>query len=244
MGIGLMAYSAGARFICRWGAMLGTMMSANVFFHIMTNQAKMMAALKEGKPHDLNLGKQAKIRSLHNHYITFPVIFLMLSAHFPSTYGSANNIPIIAVVIVALVIIKHLMNCYHGMRWWKELIALTFAAGAAVVYLLIHAGAAVRVTDDPAAEAGREVFESMGCVACHLPEPGTIAPSLHGLVGREREFADGSKLVADAAYIRESITDSAARVVKGYAPAMPAYAGLLSDEQVEQLVAYVESLGK
>ncbi|MCZ6674163.1 MAG: urate hydroxylase PuuD, partial [Verrucomicrobia bacterium] len=52
------------------GAMLGTWMSANVRFHIMPNQDKMMASLLEGKPHDLKVGKQAKIRSWHNHYIT------------------------------------------------------------------------------------------------------------------------------------------------------------------------------
>ncbi len=220
------------------GAMLGTMMSANVLFHIMTNQAKMMAALLEGKPHDLNLGKQAKIRSNHNHYITFPVIFLMLSAHFPSTYGSAHNIAIAAVVIVALVIIKHMMNCYHTVRRWKEFIALAFLAATAAISFLINSA------DDssPAASAGREVFTTMGCSACHLPQPGTIAPSLHGLIGKEREFADGTNLIADVSYIRESIQNSTAKVVKGYAPAMPPYANVLTDEQLDLLVAYIQSL--
>jgi cytochrome c oxidase subunit 2 len=82
----------------------------------------------------------------------------------------------------------------------------------------------------------------MGCSACHLPQPGTIAPSLHGLIGKEREFADGTNLIADVSYIRESIQNSTAKVVKGYAPAMPPYANVLTDEQLDLLVAYIQSL--
>jgi len=231
------------------GAMLGTMMSANVFFHIMTNQKKMMDALREGKPHNLKLGKQAKTRSLHNHYITFPVIFLMLSAHFPSTYASDRSIPIAAVIIVGLVIIKHMMNSYRTNPRWKELILVTFLAGAALTYALItippvFGGAETAVQLSPEAESGRQLFNSTGCQACHLPQSGTIAPSLHGLMGREREFVDGTTLVADEAYVRESIKESAARVVKGYAPAMPPYATVLQEEQLDHLVAYIRSLSE
>ncbi|GHC58702.1 urate hydroxylase PuuD [Roseibacillus persicicus] len=225
------------------GAMMGTMMSANVFFHIMINQDKMMTALKEGKPHDLKLGKQAKIRSTHNHYITFPVIFLMLSAHFPSTYGSPNKIAIAAVAIITLALIKHLMNCYHSLPRWKELLGVTFVVGAGLVALLINQGKASEAQSmTPEAAAGQKVFTSTGCNACHLPQDGTIAPSLHGIMGKERVFEDGSSLVADENYLRESILHSTAKVVKGYAPAMPPYATVLSDEQVDQLLAYLKSL--
>lgn len=230
------------------GAMMGTWMSANVRFHIMVNQDKMMAALRDGKPHDLSAGKQAKIRSWHNHYITFPVIFLMLSAHFPSTYGSDRNISIAAVVIVGLIIIKHMMNSYRTIPRWKEIIYATFIAGTAAVYGLMTVppmfGDPVEVVQlSPEAEAGKQVFSSFGCQACHLPQAGTIAPSLYGLIGKEREFADGSKLIADEAYVRDSIMNSTAKVVKGFAPAMPPYATVIQEEQLDQLVAYVKSLG-
>lgn len=186
------------------GAMLGTWMSANVRFHIMVNQEKMMASLLAGNPHDLKLGKQAKIRSWHNHYITFPVIFLMLSAHFPSTYGSERNIAIAAVFIVGLIIIKHMMNSYRTIARWKEIIYATFLAGTAAVYGLMTVppifGDPVKIVSlSPEAEAGKQFFSTMGCQACHLPQAGTIAPSLYGLIGREREFIDGSKLIADEA---------------------------------------------
>ncbi|MGJ8725178.1 MAG: urate hydroxylase PuuD [Roseibacillus sp.] len=225
------------------GAMMGSMMSANVFFHIMVNQKKMMDALLEGKPHDLKLGKQAKIRSTHNHYITFPVIFLMLSAHFPSTYGSPNNIAIAAVAIITLALIKHLMNCYHSLPRWKELLGLTFIVGAGIITLLVTQGKAAETASlSPEAQAGEQVFISTGCTACHLPQAGTIAPSLHGLLGTKREFEDGTSLVADEAYLRESILNSTTKVVKGYAPAMPPYATVLTDEQVNNLVAYLKTL--
>lgn len=231
------------------GAMLGTMMSANVFFHIMTNQKKMMDALREGKPHDLKLGKQAKIRSLHNHYITFPVIFLMLSAHFPSTYGSSRSIAIAAVIIVGLVIIKHMMNSYRTNPRWKEIILATFLVGSALTYGLmtvppVFGETATALQLSPEAEFGRQIFISMGCQACHLPQDGTIAPSLHALIGREREFVDGNTLIADEAYVRESIIASTARIVKGYAPAMPAYISVLQEEQLDHLVAYILSLSE
>ena len=94
----------------------------------------------------------------------------------------------------------------------------------------------------PEAEAGKQVFNAMGCQACHLPIAGTIAPSLYGLIGREREFVDGSKLIADEAYIRDSIMNSTEKVVKGFAPAMPPYATVIREEQLVQLVAYIQSL--
>ncbi|MDA0345767.1 MAG: urate hydroxylase PuuD [Verrucomicrobia bacterium] len=231
------------------GAMMGTWMSANVRFHIIVNQDKMMAALRDGKPHDLKTGKQAKIRSWHNHYITFPVIFLMLSAHFPSTYGSERNIAIAAVVIVCLIIIKHMMNSYQTIVRWKEIIYATFIAGTASVYGLMTVppifGDPVEIVQlSPEAEAGKQFFSAMGCQACHLPQAGTIAPSLHGLIGSEREFVDGTKLIADEAYIRDSIMNSTAKVVKGFAPTMPPYASVIQEEQLNQLVAYILSLSE
>lgn len=242
-GIWLNTVFNGRAVYLQLGAMMGTMMSANVFFHIMTNQKKMMDALLEGKPHDLNLGKQAKIRSTHNHYITFPVIFLMLSAHFPTTYGSPNNIAIAAVAIVTLALIKHLMNCYHTLPRWKELLGLTFVAGAGLVAFLVAQGKASETASlSPEAAAGEQVFTSIGCNACHLPQDGTIGPSLYGLLGKTREFEDGTTLVADEAYLRDSILNSTSKIVKGYAPAMPPYAAVLSEEQVDQLVAYIQSL--
>ncbi len=73
------------------GGMLGTWMTANVFLRIIPRQLKMVEASKQGKPVNQEWGKNAKHRSTHNTYFTLPVIFIMLSNHFPSTYGSRYN---------------------------------------------------------------------------------------------------------------------------------------------------------
>ncbi|MBM6700681.1 urate hydroxylase PuuD, partial [Bifidobacterium pullorum subsp. saeculare] len=73
------------------GAMLGTIMAGNVWRRIVPSQQQMLAATRAGTEVDTSLGLRAKARSTHNHYLTFPVLFLMLSSHFPSTYGHPLN---------------------------------------------------------------------------------------------------------------------------------------------------------
>jgi cytochrome c oxidase subunit 2 len=92
--------------------------------------------------------------------------------------------------------------------------------------------------DQAPADAGRELFTSLGCITCH----GSVAPSMAGLFLAERQFADGSTTVADENYVRESILDSTDRVVRGYAPIMPSFRGQISEEQLMQLIAYIKSL--
>jgi Predicted membrane protein len=233
------------------GAMIATTMTANVRFVIIPNQKKIMAALLEGKPHDLELGRQAKLRSLTNHYVTFPVIFLMLSAHFPILYGNRLYIPIMIIIAVSLVIIKWMMNLYNKFSDWLFASVATFILGTGGVALCIflpNMGAKPVDTNTPAISStaikGKELFSSKGCSACHLPVDSSIAPSLHGIYGTERPLTDGSSVLADEAYIKHSIQFSTDQVSKGYAPAMPSFDKALSEEELNQLVAYIESLSK
>ena len=80
-------------------------------------------------------------------------------------------------------------------------------------------------------------------MTCHLNAPGGIGPVLAGVAGHEVELVTGEKVVADDAYLRESILQPMAKVVKGYPPAMPTFAGQLNEEQVMALIAYIKSLG-
>jgi uncharacterized membrane protein len=73
------------------GAMFGTIMVANVWMRILPAQRHMIAMTKAGKPLDPALGARAKLRSLHNSYLTYPILFIMISNHYPSTYGSENG---------------------------------------------------------------------------------------------------------------------------------------------------------
>lgn len=93
------------------------------------------------------------------------------------------------------------------------------------------------------AEAGRKLFVVNGCHQCHSVD-GTakVGPSLLGVFGKQQRLADGSAVVADENYIRESILEPAAQVVAGYEPVMPTFQGRLSDQQIAALIAYLKSL--
>ena len=84
------------------GAMFGTIMAANVWMHILPAQRKMIAATKEGKQPDAALAARAKLRSKHNTYMVVPVVFTMISNHFPvATYGSDYNWAVLSVLVLA-----------------------------------------------------------------------------------------------------------------------------------------------
>jgi cytochrome c oxidase subunit 2 len=90
--------------------------------------------------------------------------------------------------------------------------------------------------------AGEKLFTELNCVTCHRPDSAGRGPVLNGIFGRPVALASGERVVADEAYVRESITSPAARVVAGYQPVMPTYLGQVSEEQVISLIAYIESL--
>ncbi len=222
------------------GAMMGTCMSANVFFHIISNQHRFMRSLKAGQPHDLELGKRAKARSLHNHYMTFPVIFLMLSAHFPRLHAAERNVPILIVVILTLMLVKHLMNTrYHFKAWLAAIIGAVIAAALGIGLLLQPSASAA---ENPDIAAGKALFETQGCAACHMQGSAQIAPSVHGLYGTMQELTDGSRVKVDDDYIRRSILEPQAQIAKGYAAAMPSYAGRLDEAAIARITTYLKSL--
>jgi uncharacterized membrane protein len=229
------------------GAMMGTLMSANVFFHIMTNQRRFMAALRAGKPHDLELGKQAKRRSLHNHYLTFPVLFLMLSAHFPQLYGADWNVAALAVIVTALMLVKHLMNTRHHDVNWLPALGCTVFSAIGILSVILTLPPAIQAAGwgrPPApAEAGRRLFVSQGCAACHMEGSSQIAPSLAGLHGHEQILESGESVMVDDGFIRTAILDPQKQVARGFAPAMPSFRGRLTDAELDELVSYIRSLG-
>ncbi len=102
-------FNARAAYI-HFGAMLGTLMAANVFFIIIPAQKAMVKAAMEGKPLDPAPGKRALARSLHNNYFTLPVLFVMVSNHFPSTFGYKYPWLILAIISVGTAGVKHYLN--------------------------------------------------------------------------------------------------------------------------------------
>lgn len=111
------------------GAFTATIMTANVFFQIMPNQRIVVADLKAGRTPDAKYGKIAKVRSTHNNYLTLPVIFLMLSNHYPLAFGTPYAWVIASLIFLTGVTIRHYFNTKHatgaGPHWtWGATVLL------------------------------------------------------------------------------------------------------------------------
>jgi uncharacterized membrane protein len=103
------------------GALMATIMSGNVAMNIIPNQRKVIAALLAGQSPDPDHGKQAKTRSRHNNYLTLPVLFMMLSGHYPLTFMSPYAWIMVGFVLVAGALVRHFYNERHagrGNQWW------------------------------------------------------------------------------------------------------------------------------
>ena len=98
-------------------------------------------------------------------------------------------------------------------------------------------------SETPAA-AGEKLFQDFACSSCHRSDALARAPELKGLFGKTVELQGGGTAVADESYIRESILLPQAKIVNGFPPIMPTFQGLVSEEQLLQLIAYVRSLGE
>src|SRR5581483_7595033 len=96
----------------------------------------------------------------------------------------------------------------------------------------------------PLSATGEKIFAELGCVTCHRSDTQGRGPSLQGVFGKPVLLQDGRTLTADENYIRESILDPGAKVVNGFKPVMPTFQGLVSEEQLNALVAYVKSLSQ
>ncbi len=96
--------------------------------------------------------------------------------------------------------------------------------------------------DQPPHVAGELLFERFRCNTCHRDTPDARCPSLRGLFGRQVALADGSNVIADEKYLRESIVNPNSKIVQGYKPLMPTYQGQLNEQGILQIIAYIQSL--
>ena len=93
------------------------------------------------------------------------------------------------------------------------------------------------------AARGAELFRRYGCSGCHDPASTVHAPDLDGLMGRTVHLADGRSIVADEAYVRDSILLPKKDVVAGYEPIMPSFAGQIAEEDLMAIIEYIRSTG-
>jgi len=93
----------------------------------------------------------------------------------------------------------------------------------------------------PLADLGRQLYQQQGCLGCHSVDGSAmIGPTFAGLFGKERKFTDGSSVVADEEYLRESIYQPNAKIVEGFNPVMISYQGILNDQQVNALIEFIK----
>ncbi|CUH53333.1 urate hydroxylase PuuD [Shimia marina] len=187
MGWGYNQIFTGRAMMLHLGAFTATIMTANVFFIIMPNQRIVVKDLQEGRTPDPKYGKIAKLRSTHNNYLTLPVVFLMLSNHYPLAFATEYNWLIAALVFLMGVTIRHFFNTMHAHNkppYWTWLVT-------AILFILImwlstaplsqsdledEEARAMTASEQMFAEA--EGFENVTdivlgrCSMCHAREPG------------------------------------------------------------------------
>jgi uncharacterized membrane protein len=162
------------------GAMLGTMMVGNVFFVIIPAHWELVRAKQAGREPDPAANARGKLRSVHNNYLTLPVVFTMLSNHFPFTYGHSYAWLILVVLLVIGAWVRHFFNLRHmGRTLWA--IPVTAAIAIAVLAILIRpqSESAAGTPTVQFAQVARVIEQR--CAACHSLHPTKVAAAPRGI---------------------------------------------------------------
>jgi uncharacterized membrane protein len=177
------------------GAMLGTMMAGNVVFVIIPAHWELIRAKQAGREPDAAAGVRAKQRSVHNNYLTLPVVFTMISNHFPITYGHSYSWLILIALLVIGAWVRHFFNLRQTGRtaWWIPVTAALAIAGLAVAIRPHNSsgGTAVPFTQVQAIVEAR-------CVPCHSAHPTMVDAPPMGLV-----FDTPKQIAAQASLIEQ-----------------------------------------
>lgn len=160
------------------GALMGTIMAANVKLHIIPSQKQFVAAIESGEPGDERLSHRAKLHSIHNNYLTFPVVILMMSSHFPALHTGVAPWAVLAVLVLAGAGVRHLLNIRFSYARWQPALATHMAVAVALLYLLTvripatgaPAGSAA-VGDDPVSFTDVHAVIQKRCTVCHSVSP-------------------------------------------------------------------------
>ncbi|TRW97915.1 urate hydroxylase PuuD [Paracoccus sp. M683] len=222
MGWGYDQVFSGRAALLHLGAFTATIMTANVFFIIMPNQRIVVNDLKAGRPADPKYGKIAKLRSTHNNYLTLPVIFLMLSNHYPLAFASEYNWLIAALVFLMGVTIRHFFNTMHarkGELWWTWLVTailfimIMFLSSLGLRQEPLETAEARALTPLEARFAQAEGFDEVSgyvtgrCSMCHSREP-FYEGIYHAPKGLFLETPGDIARAAREIYLQAGVTDA------------------------------------
>ena len=154
------------------GALLGTIMAGNVFFTIIPAQKALVKAARENKPVDPSLGKYAGLRSLHNNYITFPVVFIMISNHFPTTFANQSNWAVLAGLTLTSVAVRHFINMYEKGKYAIWVIPFSVVALVAMVIATApKTKSATNKDTSPVSFLQIQPIIQKRCIQCHSSNP-------------------------------------------------------------------------
>jgi len=201
---GLSHVFSGRAMYIQIGAMLGTMMAANVLFVIIPSQRKLVEAKARGEPPDPVYGMRGKQRSVHNNYLTLPVLLTMISNHYPMTFAHPHAWLVLACLLLLAAYVRHFFNLRHRGRtaWSIPLLAATGALALAVVI-----APARPVVEGTVALRDVQPIIAARCATCHAEHPRWegIASPPKGVV-----LETAAQIVAQAAAIREQAVVSRA----------------------------------
>ena len=155
------------------GAILGTIMAGNVFFGIMPSQRALVKAVEEGATPDAKYGLNAKLRSTHNTYITLPVLFIMISNHYPITYNhSANWLVLMAIILITAAVRQYFVLRHFGKQKPMVLVSsiiATIVLAYAIAPKTVELSAEQKQHDVSNAQV-QHIIETR-CSACHSEAP-------------------------------------------------------------------------
>lgn len=157
------------------GALIGTLMAFNVFMVIIPNQKKIVAALLAGREPDARLGAIGKQRSVHNNYLTLPVLLLMVSNHYPLLTGHSQPVLVVALILVMGGMVRHFINRHDahdnfGNFWWALPVAAVSLIAAVIVTTPAKLGGGAMISDIRALEIAQ-----VHCANCHSATPSNEA---------------------------------------------------------------------
>jgi uncharacterized membrane protein len=155
------------------GAMIGTIMVANVAMVIIPGQRKTVEAMVAGQEPDPKYGRWGKQRSVHNNYLTLPVVFIMIAPHFPMVTNHPQNWAVLIVLSAASVLVRHFFNLRHAGRLDWRLPAAGAVTVAALAWLMAPDHSAVLRAAGGTVPSGQEVQQiaAARCASCHAARP-------------------------------------------------------------------------
>ncbi len=177
----LMQCLSGRAAVLHVGAMMGTAMVGNVFFVIIPGQKKILAQMLRGEAPNPVYGQRAKQRSVHNNYLTLPVLFCMVSNHFAFVYGHDFAWAGLALILLAGALIRHFFNQRHrGRPQWR------YPLGGAALLAIVaawFAPAAAPALAGAAVDFGQiQAIVSVRCAVCHAEHPSLVAAAPAGIM--------------------------------------------------------------